>query len=271
MSLTIDENLRGKELFDFLIKNKNILIAEKKNTVKHSDAFHLSNAYVDADGIIVKAVPPVLKDEGVIQRACVINTCNIRDSHKDVHIPGLWKKSLSETRELYLCQEHLMTFKGIITDQVDAFTKMISWKELNVNYKGQTEALIFNSTISKMRNEFMYDQYRQGWVKNHSVGMRYVNIEMAIMDDDYKNEFAVWNKFFDQIVNKEECEEDGYFFAVRQAKVIEGSAVPLGSNWVTPTFDTFQSKYTANQPPNGTDKQPFNVLEAIKQTQFLNF
>lgn len=262
MKITIDESLRGKELFDFLIKNKSVLLAEKKYNVKHSDSFH-SNVSVDRDGHIVKSAPINKDDISSITVPCVINTTNIMDSHKDVHLPGLWKKSLSESKDLYLLQEHSMTFKGIITDKVNAYTKTISWKELGLNAPGETQALVFEATIPKSRNEFMFNQYKDGLVKNHSVGMRYVQIEMAVNDEDYKEEFAVWNKYIDQIVNKEEAEQDGYFFAVKEAKVIEGSAVPIGSNRITPVLETKTD--TLNEPPLSTQEEPLQKSFDIGQ------
>jgi hypothetical protein len=36
-----------------------------------------------------------------------------------------------------------------------------------------TEALVFNVEIDKDRNDFMFNQYAKGYVKEHSVGMRY--------------------------------------------------------------------------------------------------
>jgi hypothetical protein len=37
----------------------------------------------------------------------------------------------------------------------------------------ETEALVFNVEIDKDRNDFMFNQYAKGYVKEHSVGMRY--------------------------------------------------------------------------------------------------
>lgn len=262
--ITIDENLKGKELFEFLVTNKSLLIAEKKYNVKHSDAFTLSNYFVNTKGEVVKSNP--VNGSDTIQATSVINTTNLMDSHKDVHIPGLWKKSLSEKKSIYLLQEHSMSFKGIITDEVKAFTKQMTWKELGYDADGITEALIFVSTIHKGRNEYMYNQYKSGYVKNHSVGMRYVNIEMAINDEDYKAEFATWNKYIDQIVNKGDAEENGYFFPVLEAKVVEGSAVPIGSNWITPTLEVKTD--TGKEPALATHEQPlqksFNIHQILQ-------
>lgn len=269
MKVTIDENLKGKELFDFLVANKSLLIAEKKYNVKHSDSFH-ANVTIQDDGNVTKGAPVIKDDLATITVPCVINTTNIMDSHKDVHIPGIWKKSLTQNKELYLLQEHSMTFKGIITDKVNAYTKTLTWKQLGLDAPGETQALIFEATIPKSRNEFMFNQYKDGLVKNHSVGMKYVQIEMGINSDDYKEEFAVWNKYIDQIVNKDEAEAEGYFFAVKEAKVIEGSAVPIGSNRITPVLETKTN--TDNEPPSGIQQQPlqksFDIEQLFKNLKF---
>jgi hypothetical protein len=274
MKRSIPENLTGKELFEFLKKNKSLLIAEKKAELKRGDAFAMQ-LFVNEKGEIVKAYDPIDNSATVIKATTIINTTNWMDSHSDVHIPGLWKKSLQETKELYLLQEHEMTFAGIITDQVKAYTKKYSWAELGYPYSGMTEALVFENTIDNERNQFMFDQYRKGYVKNHSVGMRYVVIELAVNDDDeyWKDELATWNKYIDDIANKEVVEQQGYFWAVREAKAIEGSAVPIGSNTMTPTLSVERIKNysTEEQPPLGTGKQPqqFDLDQAIKQVKII--
>lgn len=252
------ENLTGKALFDFLIKNKNILVTEKKAALKYADPIRLSGLYITKDGEVTKDIPLEDEDGQPIQRMCVINSCSIRDSHKDVHIPGIWKKSLSENKGLYLLEEHKLSFRGIITDDLKAFTKTMSWKSLGLDAPGNTEVLIFDATIPQDRNKYMYEQYKLNRVKQHSVGMLYVRIELAINDADYKEEFAVWNKYIDSVVNREETEVDGFFWAVTEAKVIEGSACPLGSNTITPTLNSTKTT-TDDPPPKGTDDPPEEV------------
>lgn len=276
-TVTIPENLTGKALYNFLIENKSILIQEKKFNTKLADPFYCpSSLFVNEKGEIVKAIGqsdlPI--DTTVLKVTSVINSCLWMDSHKDVHVPGCWNKSLSEVKDMLLLQEHSMTFKGIIADGVNAFVKNISWVDLGVNLPGYTECLVFVSEIKKSRNEFMFDQYRQGFVKNHSVGMRYVKLEMAINDEDYKEEFANWGKYIDIIANKSEAESCGYFWVVKEAKCIEGSAVPIGSNIITPTQSVESIKSTeSNQPPSGTDQnqpQPIDWMKTISETKFIN-
>lgn len=268
----IPQGLTGKDLFEFLITNKSLLIAEKKYDVKHADAVFVSSTFINERGEIVKANAAVTEDVNTLKVASVINTTNLMDSHSDVHIPGLWKKSLSENKQLYLLEEHKMSFRGIITDEVKGFTKKMSWRDLGLDADGITEALIFHSIIKRSRNEFMFGQYKDGNVKNHSVGMRYVDLALAINDPDYKEEFAIWNKYIDDIVNREEAEAQGFFWPVKEAKCVEGSAVPLGSNWVTPTLDNNMKhiQSTEKEPLSSTSEQPRSMSDAIKQTTFIN-
>jgi hypothetical protein len=45
-----------------------------------------------------------------------------------------------------------------------------------------------------------------------------------------------WDKYIGKVANVEQAEEEGYFWAVTEAKIVEGSAVLFGSNRVTPTL-----------------------------------
>lgn len=247
----------GKSLFEWLVANKSALIAQKKFEMKRGDAISYSGSIETDTGRVVKA-NGMLEDKDNIEVTSVINTTYWMDSHQDVHIDGLWKKSLQETKQLYLLQEHSMTFKGIISDEVKAYTKKISWRSLGIEFDGYTEALVFESKINKDRNPYMFDEYRKGHVKQHSVGMRYCTIEMAINDDEYPTYKQVWDNYIDKIANRETAEEAGYFWAVSQAKVVEGSAVPLGSNSITPTQSV---KHI--QPPSGTEHR------AVKNTRVI--
>jgi hypothetical protein len=117
---------------------------------------------------------------------------------------------------------------------------MYNWRDLGYDIEGKTEALVFDSTIRQSRNKTMFKEYKANNVDNHSVGMYYVSIKLAINSDDeeFENNKKEWDKYIEDIANKKEVKKDGYFFAVNEAKVIEGSAVPLGSNPITPTLTT---------------------------------
>ena len=61
------------------------------------------------------------------------------------------------------------------------------------------------------------------------------------------------NRYIDFIPNADEAKEDGMFWAVTEAKVIEGSSVVIGSNTITPTLN---NKSTFIEPEIPTQTEP---------------
>ena len=255
-----------QEMFDALRANKSTLIAHKKMATKYADAVVYSSAPSTVSGEVIKADSVDLTSVNKISLKLVINTTNIMDSHSDVHLKGIWKKSVKENKNMFLLQEHKMSFSHIISDDIKASVQTMKWSDLGESYKGDTEALIFETTIDK-RNEFMFNQYAKSYVKNHSVGMRYVKMDLAINSDSKYDveEKEIWDKYIDEVANKEDAEAQGYFWVVSEAKAIEGSAVPIGSNRVTPTISA-ESKDI--EPSNDTQS---TKQEAVADTSRSNF
>jgi len=255
-----------KELLNFLHENKKTIIAQKGAQIKHTDAV---SAFLNKESAS-KANEPFRPEEDEYKVRAVLNTTNIMDSHDDVHLNGIWNKTLSQNRNIMMLQEHQLKFDTIIADSKDleAYTKKISWENLGYNYPGYTQALIFDFNMKRERNAFMFDQYSKGYVKNHSVGMQYVQIEMAINDENFEEEYKVWKNYFERIANKELAEQKGYFFAVREAKLFEGSAVPIGSNTATPTLENNAKSQSpegiGNEPSEGTHKEWQYIIDNLK-------
>jgi len=228
-------------MIDWLAEHSDDLIYEAKATIKHADALGAVTLFITDSKINVnkgETITPA--EENVIKARLIINTTNLMDSHKDVHIPGIWKKSLQENKRIKHKQEHGSRFKDVIADKEDlkAFTKTYEWRDLGYDVEGKTEALVFDSTIRKSRNPEMYNEYKNGNVDNHSVGMQYGKMLFAANSD--KEEHAQykinWDKYISQVANKSEAEKSGYFWPILEAKAREGSAVPDGSNFITPTL-----------------------------------
>jgi len=261
-----------EQLFKHLVDNKKELMSLKKASTKNADSIYANpTIYVEHTDIANKQSNINSSDE--LKLRLVINTTGIMDSHSDVHIKGLWKKSIKEKKDLYLLQEHKLTFADIITDKVKASTKTYSWKDLGLDKDGETEALVFDVELDKERNEFMYKQYQKGYVKQHSVGMRYVELFLCVNSTEEwaKEEKENWDKYIVDVVNKTDAEEKGYFWAVTQAKLIEGSAVVLGSNPITPTLTSKNGEPLQNtQQDNGYSREitinPKEIQDFILQT-----
>jgi hypothetical protein len=245
--IQLPEFKNKKEKFQYLYENKELLKAEKKATIKRANA--IINVLPAKNTEALKAFGDTDTDD-VITRRLIINTTNFIDSHNDVHFQNIWKKSLQELKDPMLLKEHVMRLEDVVArgkDDVHAFTQVVNWKDIGIDLIGQTEALTFDAVIRKDRNEFMFNQYRNGFIKEHSVGMQYVKIELAINDDDFEDEFKLWNTKIDQIANKEKAIENGFFWAVFEAKIIEGSAVVKGSNSATPALAPEKEEVTEDK------------------------
>jgi hypothetical protein len=259
-----------KELFAWLIANKDLLISSKKAAIKKADGISFFNI---KENITNKSVSKKADTENELYRKLVINTTNYMDSHSDVHIPGLWTKSLQENKNILFLQEHEMEFDKLIAKGKDlkAYTENFNWIDLGYNKAGVTEALCFEAIIRKDINEDMFDKYLKNYVDNHSVGMRYIKMVFCVNDIDYGAENEAWNKYFPMLINQERATEQGYFWAVTEAKIIEGSAVLLGSNPITPTLNNKElnnieniSKTLNTLLAKIEEIKPFNTLNEIE-------
>jgi hypothetical protein len=260
------------EEVQYVFKNKDLLISQKQNVIKRGDVVIgsiLKNEHISKEDEANKAEGDTVELENaeIINVKAVINTTNVIDSHMDCHIPGLWKKTLSETKLLYLLQEHDMKFDKIISDSVNdelkAYTQKIAWNKLGQTFEGNTEALIFEGKVKKDVNEFMFNLYKNGRVLNHSVGMRYVKIYLCINSTEayYASEKDNWDKYYPEVANKEIADERGYFWAVTEAKVIEGSAVVKGSNEFTPTLEIEAEKQEPEESTQETEIKEEPIIE----------
>lgn len=282
MKSLIPHNLTGKSLYDYLVKNEALIFHAKKSTIKKSDGIFSMPMYVDDKGNLVSKseMDQVNIDPNRIKVVVVINTTNWYDSHGDVHIPGIWKKTLSDNKKtgFYLLNNHDREFDDVIAEGCKGYTKNMSWNDLGIDIQGTTEALVFDGIIEKDRNEYMFDQYRKGYVKKHSVGMRYIKMLTCINDDNYPVQKENWDKYIEMVANRDEAEADGYFWAILEAQCIEGSAVLFGSNPVTPTMEvmdidmgTDMTNSTKNQPSDDTEDKPleFDLDRAIKEVKII--
>ncbi len=265
------------ELFNYLRSNKDMLHLAKKSEAKEADG--VFSVQHDIDFIhstaksIVNKTGLVSQGEGLMPDkfpvSVVINTTKLHDSHDDVHIDGIWKKSVKEKKILYLLKQHEMKFESIISDKINPSLEEMKWSDLGYKYDGTTQALMFGAEVLAERNPFMADQYWKGYVLNHSVGMIYVNFVLALNSESKydKEEKENWDKYYPLIANKEYTDERGYFWAVLEAKFVEGSAVPLGSNFVTPTFSVGKQEPTPVTPEEPSKDTPSTFF---KMSQYIN-
>ncbi|KQC33970.1 hypothetical protein AAU57_11995 [Nonlabens sp. YIK11] len=244
-----------------ILANKKEVISLKKAAVKFSDGW-------STPAIVVKSSATKAdnsEDNGIITRDIIGNTNYWMDSHEDVHVPGNWSKTISDGGKKF----HLHDHKFELMAQVGKFNSLeerqIAWKDLGVNKEGFTSSLVANTSILKSLNEKIYNAYKSGEIDQHSVGMRYVKLEFAVNPAAVKSEEdnANWNEIYPLLGNPERADEKGYFFIARETKLVEISAVLMGSNSLTPTLES-------KQEPSKDTLAESEAAKALQLNQFIN-
>ena len=218
-----------------LIKNKAEIIKLKKAQLKKGDII----SFDTKAQITTKADVNTPDSDTEIYRTIVGNTYGFMDSHDDVHFKGIFSKSIKEngTKVLHL-HDHVHELAAKVGTPLEVYEKEVSWADVGLKTGGTTTALLMDTRIEKERNPNIFKDYLNGSINQHSVGMQYVKIDLAVNDPEEEEEYATWNKYKDEVINLEKAEEQGFFWAVTEAKLIEISCVIAGSNELTPTLET---------------------------------
>jgi len=103
--------------------------------------------------------------------------------------------------------------------------------------------LVFDTNIKRSYNEKMFNMYNAEGVNQHSIGLQYVNIMLAVNDPEDKEHYKNWTANIDLAINKEKAIDNGFFFLVKEYKLIENSAVLFGANELTPTLEVTKLDY----------------------------
>ena len=178
-----------------------------------------------------------LDNEDAVYRTIIANTYNYMDSHDDVHLNNVFKKSLEENKNLFLLHDHKFEVTAQTGNIMRAYEQEGRFIYYGYNSPLDTQALLMDVEIERKKNELVFNEYKDHKINQHSVGMIYVKIDLAIDNQDDKDAYALYRKYLPQIGNADEVERQGYFFAVQEAKLKETSAVLLGSNPLTGIFD----------------------------------
>ena len=226
-------------------RDKKEALLLKKNALKFSDAPVLSpilkNLKEDEPNKALLERDLPLDKEDAVYRTLIANTYNYMDSHDDVHLNNVFKKSLEETKKLFLLHDHKFEVTAQTGNIMKAYEQEGRFIYYGYNSPLDTQALLLDVEIEKAKNELVFNEYKEHRINQHSVGMYYVKIDLAIDNQDDKEAYALYRKYLPQIGNADEVEKQGYFFAVQEAKLKETSAVLQGSNPLTGIFDNNKS------------------------------
>ena len=162
------------------------------------------------------------------------------DSHNDVHLKGIWTKSVKEQQgKIYFLTDHEMKLSNVVAypSDVEMLLEEMPFKELGLDSNMKSECLIFKVNKDKIRHSEAKNIVKEGLPIQHSVRMKYIKIALCVKSEspELKEENDNYNKYISEVANKEVAEKTGYFWAVTEGQVWqEGSMVLAGSNHITP-------------------------------------
>lgn len=249
------------EMHRAIKENFSTISDAKKAQIKMAEAIEICPA-TNKNG----AVKGLNLDAGFIYP--VINTTKYMDSHNDVHLDGIWDRSLKDVQgKIYYVANHKIEVGQVIAypQDVKVMVQEVKWKDLGYNISGSTQALMFKVNQSKIRMKEALDIVSEKISIQHSVRMQYVKFSLAINSNeaDMKAEKANWDKHISKVSNKDRANESGFFFAIEEAKIVkEGSMVLHGSNDITPMLlpKHESTVVTHTDPPAGNQKPKWKQI-----------
>lgn len=272
---TLKKEFNSKEeLFKALKDNAELLIDAKKTEMKSCEKGISVTCKTITDIKDVDTQKAIQIDDRYYY--IVVNTTNILDSHLDLHINGIWNKSVNEQQfKNCLTTDHKMYIDNIAVKKyyVEMLLANVSFASLGFPYQGNTQALIYKVPKDKFINAKAKEWLESGDPIEASVRMQYVTIELAM--DSNNPEDATEKKRYDdyigRVANKSEFEYIPYFFIIKEAKnVRESSLVVDGSNYVTGNI--FRKK--SNEPLEDTqmdNKELDNPQEQLFEKKKSNY
>lgn len=238
-----------------IIKNKSELIAIKKGVIKHSDTVCTLPMKIISETIKLEM------GEDTTNKRVVANTYYWLDSHGDVHVKGIFTKSIKES-VIFHFDNHNHSFASKVGEVKSVKEITVNWQDLGVEKDGTTICLIGETELIEDYNKQIYNAYKNNQITQHSVGMQYVNIDLAVNNPLENEYYKRWNEVYPMLGNPEKADEMGYFWIVREAKLKEYSSVLWnGSNSLTPTIE---DKTEAEEITSETTTEP--IIEITQTT-----
>lgn len=239
--MILKELSKAEDKLSFVKENKAEILAEKKAmAIKYSDPIGYPVDYLSAitKGATIKSI------DGILNVEVIGNVTNFMDSQYDVLLPKSYNKTLSDNRpeRFKFLKDHDHSTDGVIGTVTGASVRKMNAQDFGYADDIKMEALVFEAQIKEYYDKKLYEMYAADGVDQHSIGLKYVQIALAVNDEDMKEDYSLWKKHIKNIINRDEAEKAGFFFAITEIKLFENSAVLWGANPLTPTLTTAADK-----------------------------
>ncbi len=171
----------------------------------------------------------------------IVSSCNWFDSHKDVHFPGCFNKTIKEQAgKVKYILDHNLAYDSVLAwaKDVEMFIENIELKQLNKTESGVVECLCF-----KISEEYIIRKDVLASIKNkvedfqNSIRMTYHKVKLGMKSDnkEHRVEREYYEKRISEIINKDEAEENGFFWGVEELGIYKEASLVVagGSNSAT--------------------------------------
>lgn len=265
-----------EELFKELRENNEIIIESKKSLIQKSCEKGISVTCKSLDLLkFTDQLKGIKIDDNFYYIA--VNSTRILDSHDDLHIDGIWKKSIKEQQgKNYLVVDHDLAIKSVVVrkEHIEMFTAKIPFSLIGKPYDGETEALIYKVAKDKIKDETIKEWLESGDYIEGSVRMQYVTVLLAMDSNNPEDatEKANYDEYYPLIANKEDFEYIYYFYVIKEAKnVKESSLVVFGSNSSTGQVSNNNAQAAKALEDNKEEFEPSQDTQEEVKTNKITF
>lgn len=235
-----------QDRINFLIENRKEILFHKKMMPKKMATIKADSSLFIEPTLDVNSL--MLEDDEVL---IVGNSINFFDSHDDVSLRGSWNKTIADKgNRIPILKDHQAKIDSLFAENIETSIKEMPIRGLGYDAEGMTE--VVTAKIKPYKFDDLM-KYKRGSIKEHSMALKYKKIFLAINDEKDEESYKLFNAYIDNIINKDEVLEKGYFFGVEEQEAIEFSAVVFASNALTPAF-TNKDESLEDEPPKSTQK-----------------
>lgn len=163
----------------------------------------------------------------------IYNAYNFVDGGMDVLLSGSCKRSIKDNGPESNAVAKIKHALFHDTTRLPGKILVLEEREVDTEF-GKVTGVYFETKMdtSTEGNDTLI-KYQEGVYDNHSIGFQYLKVEKVERDGQHGNS-TTWKKYMDMLINPQKAEDAGYFYAVKEIKLFEGSTVAFGMNELTP-------------------------------------